>query len=76
MECKSIPKQNFHDDPHTIALGNMFFHHYVHTHIFWLSPMYTILLPEILTIAPSVDYSTSKKSPQECSISYFLRNIC
>ncbi len=54
---------------HTV---DMFLHHHEHTHcsLFWLSPTYIVLLPQILTRVPNVDSSITETSPQQ--MYYFL----
>ncbi len=46
----------------TAALGKMLLHYHEHTHcsLFWLSPTHIVLLPEMLSRAPHVDYSFSQ----------------
>ncbi len=56
---------------HTVALGWPS-SPWTHTHcsLFWHSPTYTVLLPQILTRAPKVDSSAAETSPQQ--MHYFL----
>lgn len=51
--------------PKTIKITTPYEHEHKHCSLLWLSPRYTILLLQILTIAPNVD-----KPGTQCSVLY------